>query len=241
MKKELIQILRDILEPEEKILALWLGGSDATARTDHLSDIDLVMISPDPEFVFKRIEEELGSSISRRYVVTDGPYPQRFYVLTGTPETFYLDIVIFTELKPDYYREYFNVRRHGIPHILFDRKGILSEAARNPKSETPELNPLNEMGRFEIIFRTFLKESLRNHYTDAFSFYFRLVQILNKILRARHTPERHDFGLRYTYSDFPKEETLFLERMLKVTTLKQMQMNAKLMYDKVTHELGVLR
>lgn len=238
MKKEITQKLKKILEPEETIQVMWLGGSDATGKADHYSDIDLVVISQDPLRPFQLIEKHFGAGITHKYKVTDGPYPQRFYVLMDTPETFYLDIVSLIETAPEYYQEYFNRDRHGTPGILVDKKGILREAAKNPKYENSVIDHHNERGRFEIIYRTFLKESLRGNYTDAFNFYYRLVQILTKILRTHHTPQRHDFGLRYTYSDLPQEAP-FIEAMLKVTNHEEMRINAKLIYQKVRKELGV--
>lgn len=239
MKKEIIQNLRDILEAEEKVLALWLGGSEATERVDQYSDIDLVIISEVPNIPFELLESKLTFPISRRYIETGGPYLQRFYVLAETPETFYLDVVCLTQTLPEFYQEYFNGKRHGTPKILVDKKGILSEASKNPKYENPNYDSHNEKGRLEIIYRTFLKESLRGNYTDAFNFYYRLILILTKILRTQHSPQRHDFGLRYTYSDLPPEEATFIETMLKVTTHEEMQINAKLLYHKISHEIGV--
>lgn len=239
MKNKIIQHLRDILEPEEKVLALWLGGSEATERVDQYSDIDLVIISEDPTLPFSLLEKRLATTISNRFVETNGPYLQRFYILADTPETFYLDIVSFSKTDPEYYQEYFNRERHGSPRILIDKKGILKEAARNPKYERPNLDRQNEKGRLEIIYRTFLKESLRGNYSDAFNFYFRIVLILTKVYRTKLSPERHDFGLRYTYSDLPHEEASFIETMLKVATHEEMRINAKLMYHKVINELGV--
>lgn len=225
-KQQLIQYLHELLKTNEQIQAAWLGGSDATGKADALSDIDLVMICEDKDFPFILLESSL--SIEQTYIVHDGPYIQRFYILKDTPSSFYLDVVVFTEMEPTFYQEYFNKGRHGTPLILFDRKDILKEAASVTVEECPVIDPENELARFEIIFRTFQKEALRGRFLDAFNFYLREITLLTRILRVKYSPQKHDFGgFRYLHNDLPSDEAAFIENMLKVSDLQEMVQNSR--------------
>src|SRR5690606_32963924 len=115
---------------------------------------------------------------------------QRFYVLADTPETYYLDVVVFSDLNEEAYREYFNESRHGRPVVLFDKSQLLQQASQSPKTITFSLDIKNEQAKFEILYRTFLKEALREKYIDAHTFYYRLIFIYVKILRSIHSPQK---------------------------------------------------
>src|SRR5690606_16997160 len=146
-KELIVQKIRTSLEPKDEIHALWLGGSQATKRDDNLSDSDIVIISSDKNLPFKLIEQTLPE-ITQIYVAYDGPYNQRFYVLADTPETYYLDVVVFSDLNEEAYREYFNESRHGRPVVLFDKSQLLQQASQSPKTVTFSLDIKNEQAKF---------------------------------------------------------------------------------------------
>lgn len=238
-KKKLLDQLREALSGEQAALGAWLGGSRATVYEDELSDMDLVVISSEPELIFNLIEKAISKywSIEMTFKV-EGPtlfmhFHQRFYTLKGSPETYYIDAGIFTGLNPENYREFFNQERHGRPVVLFDKQGILQAASEAPLIEAPRFNKENHRSQFEIIYRTFLKESLRNKYVDSHLFYQRLILLFTQAQRILYSPQKHDFSLRYLYYDLPRDSAKFIEEMLKVTDLKGMQNNAKLIKEKL--------
>ncbi len=232
-KSKLIQIMQKALDADDDIIAVWMGGSAATGYDDDYSDIDLVVVCPDPSLVFSRLEEALSQhhTISQIWKVEESFWKyffQKFYILENTPQTFFLDIGVFTSLDAEEYQEHFNKDRHGVPVVLFDRLGLLGKAAQTPKFENPSLgNPAQLKARFEIIYRTFLKESLRGKYIDSFAFYQRLVMMLVHARRVRETPQKHDFGLRYLYRDFPEYLVQQVERFLQVSSIPEMQKRAE--------------
>lgn len=232
-KSALTQIMQNALEADEKILAAWVGGSSATGYEDDYSDIDLVVICEDPVLVFNRLEEALLKQhvINHVWKVDDSLWKnffQKFYVLEDTPQTFFLDIGVFTSLDVNDYQEHFNKDRHGVPLVLFDKISLLMKASQNPKLENPPLRESSQQkARFEIIYRTFLKESLRGKYIDSFIFYQRLVMLVVQAWRVRETPQKHDFGLRYLYRDFDASRSQQVEKFLRVSSLSEMQKHAE--------------
>lgn len=239
LKETILKAMTEALKKDPQIIAAWLGGSKATGFEDTLSDIDIVMICENAERPFEILDEALSSlhKISQKWSVEDSPFKglhQKFYTLEGTPETFYVDAGVYTSLKADTYREYYNPSRHGTPWVLFDKTGVLAEAAQSPKMESPAIPDLeNFNARFEIIRRTFLKESLRGKYIDSFLFYQRLVLMLVQMLRLVHSPQKFDFGLRYLERDLPSNEFRMIERLLKSNDIETLQKNAREIQSKI--------
>jgi|GEM_PF-2181792 len=232
-KERIVSLLQKSLEADPRIHAAWLGGSTATGFEDDLSDTDIVVVCEDPHIVFNAIENALPviASVSHVWKVEDSPwknFAQKFYVFDEGPETYYIDAGVFQSTDPADYREYFNVERHGQPVILFDRKGLLQEAAASPRYEVvPSADLKNFVARFEIMYRTFLKESLRGKFIDSFLFYQRLVMMWVQLLRRKYTPQKHDFGLRYIYRDFPPEEARLVEKYIQGPDLETLRAQAR--------------
>lgn len=240
-KAEVIEKLQTSLVAEPRVSALWLGGSAATGFEDDLSDTDLVVICESPEVVFRNIEATL-TCISQIWTVEDSiwkGFSQKFYILSEGPQTYYLDIGVFQSKDPKDYREFFNIARHGKAVILLDREAILKEASLAPLEVTPSPMNLQQWGaRFEITYRTFLKESQRGKYVDSFLFYQRLILMWVQMLRYYWTPQKYDFGLRYIYRDFPKAEAEAIEMYLQVSSLQEMRNHGEALRQRV---LGVLK
>lgn len=220
--------------------AAWFGGSRATQTEDIFSDTDLVVLSSNPDKFFQEFEGFLNRSYTIEKVwKVEGSifknFHQRFYVITNTPEYFYLDVGVFTSTDTEDFREYFNHKRHGQADIIFDRSDILKKAANNPKLEKIDSRlSENSKSQIEIIYRTFLKESLRNKYIDSVHFYQRLIALYVAKLRRMYTPQKHDFGLRYIYKDFPNEQTKTIEELLQaIQSLDTMRIKAKWMRSQV--------
>jgi predicted nucleotidyltransferase len=239
MKELILTMLTKVLESESFTYSAWLGGSTATAREDELSDTDLVVIADNPELIFQKIDEsiKLVSPIKNKWRVEDSTkYHQCFYVLENSSETYYIDICVFSSLQPETYEEYFNKERHGTPFVLFDKKEILKKASLTPKTETPPVLDIeNFRGKFEVLYRTFLKEAKRDKHIDAFAFYLKLVSMWVQLERNQFSPQKHDFNFRYLYTDLPPENASFVECLLKVSDLDTMLKNANCLRDKINH------
>lgn len=229
-------LFKQQLEIQEDVHALWLGGSSATKREDDLSDLDFLIIAENAENVFISIENFLMDIEGIWQCTSINPYKQKFYIMKNTPETFYLDVVIFEGKNPDSYVEYYNKMRHGIPQVIFDKKDILKKASLVQQPKLLKSLPSDFLNQFEIIHRTFLKEKMRGHFFDSFTFYHRLVQLYVMHLRSLHCPDRYDFGLRYLSSDLPLSEFTFIESMLKVLTLEEMDRNVVLLKERLTRK-----
>lgn len=219
-RDQLVENLKSAVNSVASAEAAWLGGSRATGSEDALSDTDMVVVSLNPEAVFSRVEEVLQSKygIERIWSLQGGlwkGFVQKFYVLNNTPEFYYVDFGIFVTDQAVDLAEFFNQDRHGKADILWDKSGILQRASELTTAEKATLPGASQHAQFEILYRTFLKESLRGKYIDAFLFYQRLVGLFVNLLRLRHSPQKHDFGLRYLYKDLPLQDSKRIEDILK--------------------------
>lgn len=232
--------LREFFLKEDSVDAFWLGGSKATNKEDQLSDLDLMLVTSTNSDLFKKFETFLNETfgITHKWELGEIPgkgYHQAFYVLSGFHELFYLDVVVFHSPEAQLLGEYFNQKRHGAPYILFDKTGILENAKKLNRSFSPKPRAFeDELGQLEVMYRTFMKEVKRGHYLDSFTFYHRMVFQLVTYLRRIQAPERFDFGTRYLYSDLKKEDALFIEDLLKVTSLDDMIAKAEKLRMKFT-------
>lgn len=224
------------------IKGLWFGGSRATGYEDELSDTDIVGICESPEEFFKTLGKLLESiaAVDQVWHVEGSPWPhfhQKFYIFKEGPEFYYLDAGVFTSTDSEFYREYFNDERHGRPNIVFDPEGILQRSSQmQSHRESSVLNVENFLARFEVMYRTFLKEAQRSKFIDAHLFYMRLLQLYVQMLRYEHSPQKHDFGMRYIYRDL-KSFSDRVEAYHKVTSIEQMKGFAQEIHALVFTEL----
>ncbi|MCC6284180.1 MAG: nucleotidyltransferase domain-containing protein [Phycisphaerales bacterium] len=216
-RSDVIAHLAAHFEPDPRILAAWLGGSDATGRADELSDVDVCLVVEDGALEhaaasFDRAAENLGLRVRFRM-----PWPtwhgfhQAFYQLSRAPEHLMIDWVILERSQP---HPWFEIERHGTPRVLFDKAGLIRPArvdrealARTLAAKAPDLR------RRFLIFRHLPaklavrhKRGLSGLPLDAVHFYHSMViRLLVDMLRIVHAPLRHDFGMRYLDEDLPRD------------------------------------
>jgi hypothetical protein len=76
------------------------------------------------------------------------------------------------------------------------------------------------------------KEILRSHPIDAMHFYHRLIiPLLAELLNLEYRPHKYDFGLRYSYNDFPEHVCHQLESFLYVRDLSELHNKLELIHE----------
>src|SRR5690554_3940400 len=144
--------ISEYIQSNPDITSAWFGGSKATQREDDLSDIDLVLVAADADKAFNDFELFLKTLTPISLIHIEKRrfnYDQRFYVLEGTPVTYYLDVCIFQSREKEDYAEYFNEKRHGSPVIIKDN-GLLLNSSQIFTSSSIELDKDLFKGRSEI-------------------------------------------------------------------------------------------
>lgn len=211
VRQTLIQRLREALEAQPGVHAVWLEGADALGRADGYSDLDLWL---DVEAG----EEEKAFQTVRATVQTFGPldveqaqpHPgplihQRFYRSTGLPPFLFVDVCVQTHGRD----AAFGPADAFLP--LFDRTGVL-------RRETPSpLNLKEESARvLEHRWRWVLveKELQRGHRLEALAYYHaEVLEPLVRLLRLRSCPEKRGYGLKHSSADLPADDLQKLEAL----------------------------
>lgn len=224
--------LKESLNKHEIIEVAWLGGSKATGKEDVYSDTDLMIVLKQNvpiKDAFLTIEMEISKEYQIIGIWDNGynsaiRFHQKFYLVEGAPETYYIDVALFNEKDESYYLEFLNKDRHGVPEILFDKIGLFDRLKQKQelKNYSFEINDSFKT-QVEVMYRTLLKEVLRKKYLDSFAFYMRFVSLYVTVLRNKYTKARFDYGLRYLKEDLPNNEYEKLVFYYQINSLEDIQ------------------
>lgn len=212
-RTELIEGLRRGLEASDDVRAAWLGGSDATGRTDEVSDVDLMVIAAPgrADQAIRRIASSAASvgAIGLRYRLpapTWHGFEQGFMQFEDAPEWLMLDWLVMEQGRP---HPWFEVERHGRALVLFDKDGDIAEthADRGAIDSAVRKKVEDLRVKYPLFRHMGTKLAARGLPADAAYFHqaFTLRTVVD-LLRAVHCPLRHDFGFRYLADDLPEAE-----------------------------------
>lgn len=215
-KQEIVAALKSKLEPTSSVRAATLGGSDANRRADEMSDVDLFVIveKGEIESTAAAIDEALLRLSPIRHKLrlpmpTWHGFEQAFYQLERAPEHLMVDWVI-VEKGPDgrAVHPWFEVERHGVHRVLFDKDGLVREARAD--MDKLRASAAKRVEELRVKFRVFrhlpAKLAKRGLPADGAYFYHGMVlRGLVDMARAVHCVERWDFGFRYLKDDLPGE------------------------------------
>lgn len=217
----MIAALAAALGPKPWARALWEGGSAAFGRVDEWSDIDVQAEVEDAHVAeaFASAEAAVRAlvPIARVFEVpapTWHGHGQKFYQLSGQPAWYQLDFVVMQAGNP---RKFLEREIHGDARFLFDKVGLagrtppLDRAAWETKLRARIAAVLHRQQFFAPLAA---KEAARGQAIDALNFFNGLVVgPLVELLRLRHDPWRHDFGLRYLHRVLPPADAARLQRL----------------------------
>jgi hypothetical protein len=246
-RSHIIEALHTAYEAMPDAWAAFLGGSDATGRTDALSDIDLVVIVADgavePALAIAHEALESLSPIVHRWRVPEPTWhghAQEFLALADADPAHFVDLLVVQGSADERFLE---PERHGRPLVLFDRLGLvhpdpLDRAALHGRIDE-RLATLRQ--RFPL-FQTLVSRAVdRGFAAEAAGAYQDLtLKPLIELLRIRHCPDRFDFGARYLDRDLPPTLRTEVESLALPGTLAQVEQfraRAATLFEAVLAEL----
>jgi predicted nucleotidyltransferase len=225
-RKQIVDAIRARLEPLAYVHSFFEAGSVSFGNDDELSDMDLVVDADEGRAadVFAEVEAALAAlapfdSIWRVPEPAWHGYSQRFYHLEGTPDYFYIDFLVRADGKPVRLNE---VEHPGAPRVYFDKTGVTVSTHLDTAGLEEKLAARVEsiQGMLPMLAAFARKEIRRGNAADAMSYYQTgVLRPLVELLRIRHCPLRHAFGLRYLKQDLGEENA---ERIAKLSYASDM-------------------
>lgn len=225
-REAIVTEMRHAVEDDAAALALMEGGSTAFGRGDEWSDVDLYLVVEDgtAERFLGTVESALTNAfgIIARHVEpqpTWHGHHQIVYRLRGASPYLLVDLCVMERSRLG--RERSRIR-HGDPVVFFDKADVTS-------FEEPSVADLRQKLRARVeaitssfhMFQTFVTKNIaRKQAGEAVAYYSAYtLRPLNELLRIRHDPHRHDYGVRYVKYDLPNDvaeriSALFLVRDL---------------------------
>lgn len=221
-RAELVHHLRKVLPQIGGARGAWLGGSDATGRTDALSDIDLVVLARDEDVraVFDRIERDLDAfaGIDLKLELprpTWHGHDQTFYRLRNTPPECFIDLVVMKQSAPEHTR-FLEPERHGRAEILFDLDGWIRPVPFDRAAHLDKMRSKFELLKLRVpMFQPIITKALARGIPEEAAYFYTtmcLTQVV-EALRMLHCPDRFDYGFRYLQDDLPAAAREAVQRL----------------------------
>ncbi len=226
--------LRARADEDRDIRVVWIGGSAATGGYDEWSDLDVDLLCAPGEHdaTYRRLLERALEDFEIDHVWElpeqtwpDGRQcfinPQHRPGLLDEP-TRIIDLHL-SSLSEEHLR--LDVRRHGTPIVLHDPDDLLvlrhdDEERQNADIAEAVAQVRQRRGTGEWLVN---RAIVRGHLAEATDFYLRFaLGPLVRLLRVRHCPWRHDYGLRYLDEDLPADVASRLAALVPGADLREL-------------------
>ncbi len=224
--------LREQGENDADVRAVFVGGSAVTGGYDDHSDLDVEVLATPGEAVatYRRLLDAALRDFEVHHVweLPESTYPDgRQVFLNLTPDAGDMDrptriIDLHVSELADEHR-FVDERRHGAPLVVHDPEGLVelrpddeqamaaarAEAVQQAAARRPTAQWLvnRAIARGDTVEAVAMLQSYG-------------VGALVRLLRIRHCPARHDFGLRYLSTDLPRGYAERVAALLEGDTLQ---------------------
>ena len=221
-----LDFLREQAESDPALHVVWIGGSAATGGWDEWSDLDVDLLCTPGETtaVFDRLLKQTRATFDVDHVwelpISAWPDGRQCFVnhqhRAGALEepTRIVDLH-FSDLSDQ--RRFLDIRRHGTPIVLFDPDGLLVlQPDDQAELQAAAAEAVDQARQRRATAEWLVNRAIaRGQLPEATELYLRLaLGVVVRLLRIRHCPWRHDYGLRYLHTDLPTEDAARVSALL---------------------------
>lgn len=226
-REHIIQRLKETLEPQRFIYALWLEGADALKTLDDYSDIDVWLDVEPPKIqeAFTLIREALLNlgALALEFDVhhPDAFIEQRFFQLQNSSKFLLVDVCIQSHERTTL----FNPELDAVK-VLFDKATVIRFGKPIPVCILERVKRLKEA---YLLYSIRLEKYLiRAEYLSANSTYQTYIfTILIELLRLKYCPLKAAYGTKDIYSDLPLAVCKRLETLQNFSSLSDLETQSK--------------
>ncbi len=222
----IISTLRNSLEQDPSILAVWLEGADATGNVDMFSDIDLCcsVSAGSMDAATHRAQAALAS-LGKLDLVENSTRAKDFqftvFHLEDTSPYLLIDFNVFVG-RGSQFTEDDPIER---PLILFDRAAVVRFFPKDPQQDFK-----NRDERIQVLANTTAQYSRiekyiqRGNFLEAFGYYHKwILTPLIEVLRMRYTPLHPDYYIVHISRHLAPDALHRLEDLFKIGSLEDLR------------------
>lgn len=222
MDYTIIDELKEIMESNDAVQAMWIAGSVAEGYTDELSDIDLWLDIEDGQDVaiFKTIEEFLSAKGELDVRFSEGitpPYSHSVYHIAGMNPYHFIEITLHSHSnKIGLFDSLRKIK------VLFDKDGATDFEPFDKAGYDKMLQERKQFLTEKILFGelSVKKEITRRHFLEALHNYqFWLVEPIIELARIKYAPLKITYGLKHGTRDLPKNAVKEIESLYIIKSL----------------------
>lgn len=210
-----LEWLREQGGSDPAVRVVFVGGSAVTGGFDDHSDLDVEVLATPGEAVatYRRLLDAAvrDFEVHRVWELPESTWPdgrQAFLNLTPdagdmTRPTRIVDLHV-SDLGDEH--RLVDERRHGRPHVVHDPEGLVELRDDDEESmERSRRQAVEQAAARRPTAQWLVNRAIaRGDVVEATAFHFGYgVNPLVRLLRIKHCPARHDFGLRYLHTDLP--------------------------------------
>lgn len=207
--------LREQADRDADVRVVFIGGSAVTGGYDEHSDLDVeVLVTPGSAVAtYRRLLESAlqDFEVHQVWELPEATWPdgrQAFLNLTADAGDMSRPTRIIDLHVSDVADEHrlIDERRHGVPRVVHDPDGLVElrhddEVAMQAARREAVAQAVMRRPTAEWLVNRALA---RGDEVEAVAFHMGYgVNVLVRLLRIKHCPARHDFGLRYLGTDLP--------------------------------------
>lgn len=222
MNHTIVEELKEIMEQDEVVHAMWIAGSVAEGNNDELSDVDLWLDIDDgaDEAIFSAIEKFLGTKGTLDINFSEGitpPYSHSVYHLAGMNPYHFIEITLHSHSNE--IGLFDSLRKIK---VLFDKDDTTNFKSFDEASYNKMLQERKQflIEKIEFGEQSVTKEITRRQFLEALHNYqFWLVEPIIELARIKYAPLKITYGLKHATRDLPEDTVKEIESLHIIKSL----------------------
>jgi hypothetical protein len=231
-RQKIIDTIKEGLESDENVYALWLEGADGLKRTDSFSDVDFWIDAEDgtEELVLDKCEQLLSKlgdlDFIDRIEHAHRQIFQRNMHIKDMSEYLLIDICVQSHSRGSAGSTFYTDDIAEFPLVLFDKAGVVTILPPE-KMSADILRPVFERCIAKYSQRPRLTKHIkRGRFLEAYRYYEVYVRRpLIDMLRLIYTPRHYEYGYTHLTEHFPKKVVEELEELYVITNVADIEAN----------------